>query len=150
MVLTRSVADAVLRECRRRAPLETGGVLVGYESDGRLFVTHATGPGPRAVHTRSRFRRDGEYTQAEVDRLHEASGGHDDYIGEWHSHPAPVGPSSVDLTSLRWISGNPRYERPEPAMLLARRTIWFRWRLEAYRLSHGSLLAMRVAIDDPD
>lgn len=87
-------------------------VLVGYVGhDRRTVTTVIVGPGPSALHTRTRFQRDGDYAQDVVGRLHRASAVRDDYVGEWHSHPEAGGPSIVDCGSTSWISDNPRYGR---------------------------------------
>ncbi len=49
------------READRCAPLETGGVLLGYEDTearGQLQLVTPVGPGPKAVHRRHRFQPD--------------------------------------------------------------------------------------------
>jgi len=133
-------------ESTRGLPAETGGVLIGHRIDNEIVVTVATGPGPRARRTPSSFRRDGDYTQEEVDRQHEASGGRDDYVGEWHSHPDPVGPSTQDLASMRWISGNAQYVRAEPLLMILQR-VNEDWRPLAYRWSAAGLRSARVLVD---
>lgn len=144
ILLPRCVATQIRRECAAGLPAETGGVLVGYETEAGTQITHVTGPGPRAKRTRSRFRRDGAYTQAEVDRAHDESGGREDYVGEWHSHPDPVGPSGIDCGSMEWVSKNARYRRSNPVMILARRTKFRRWKLEGYRWNEARLLAVPI------
>ena len=39
------------------------------------------------------------------------------YVGDWHSHPAPCGASSQDITSIRRASR----QYPEPLVLLVHR-----------------------------
>lgn len=147
--LPATIAAAMREEGSRRLPNETGGVLVGYRWGADIVVVAATGPGPRAEHEPTRFRRDGVFTQAEVDRLHEASQGRDDYVAEWHTHPVPCGPSARDRASLEWISANPRYQRATPLMVLCRRTRWRRWRLEAYQWVASGLVLLRIRADLP-
>lgn len=140
VVLADGVLAAMRAEAERGLPAETGGVLVGRrESGGRVVVVHATGPGPRALRTPTRFRRDGAYAQAEVDRLHAAHGGRADYVGEWHTHPAPVGPSGVDLAGMAWIGDNPSYRTAEPLLIILQRTRWRGWRPLAFRWCDGRL-----------
>jgi integrative and conjugative element protein (TIGR02256 family) len=142
--LPRDIARRIRRECTAGLPAETGGVLVGFESDEGTSITHVTGPGPRAKRTRSRFRRDGTYTQAEVDRAYAESGGRADYVGEWHSHPDPIGPSGIDCGSMEWVSKNARYRRSSPVMILSRRTRFRRWKLEGYRWQGLGLVAVPI------
>lgn len=134
LVLRATIMGQLRLESQRKSPNETGGVLVGYvDENGRTVVTAVVGPGPNAVHSRSRFRRDGDYAQAEVDRLYHASKGRDDYVGEWHSHPDAGGPSFIDRGSMSWISNNPSYGRPEPVLIIMERVREPEWCPRAYR-----------------
>ncbi|WP_310569747.1 Mov34/MPN/PAD-1 family protein [Gemmatimonas sp.] len=144
--MSTDIEETLRRESERASPNETGGVLVGHaDGDGRTVVTAVVGPGPNAVHTRSRFRRDGDYAQSEVDRLHHTSDGRDDYIGEWHSHPDAGGPSYVDRGSMSWISHNPSYGRREPVLLIMERVRKRAWRPRAYRWVEGRLVEVRAS-----
>ena len=131
-------------ESSKKLPRETGGVLVGHRTSDGFFITGATGPGPKAVLTRSRFRRDGTYTQEEVDRLFVESAGREDYLGEWHSHPAPMGPSPKDHASMEWISKNRDYARPEPLLVIVQRALSLEWRLLAFVCRDGLLVPIAV------
>lgn len=146
LVLPDAMLDAMRAECERGLPNETGGVLVGHmDGAGCTVIAGVVGPGPRAYRTPSRFRRDGEYAQREVDRMHTESEGRDDYVGEWHSHPASVGPSSVDRGSMDWIGGNARYQRDEPVLIIMQRTLVRDWRPLAFRWVRGELTEVRAA-----
>ena len=105
------------------------------------------GPGPRALRTRNRFQRDAEYAQAEVDRLHQESGGRDDYVGEWHSHPQSVPASVVDRSSMEWIGTNERYQRDEPVLVIMQRTHSRAWRPRAHRLVQGRLVEIHATAE---
>ena len=63
-------------------PNETGGLLVGRMEGSCVVITHATGPGPMALHSRYEFQRDGEYSQEALDQIVTEMGGVYDYIGE--------------------------------------------------------------------
>jgi integrative and conjugative element protein (TIGR02256 family) len=65
------------------------------------------------------FRRDVEYTQAELDKAAAELGSDGLYIGEWHSHlvPQPV-PSATDIESLVGIARAPHYLTRCPVMLI--------------------------------
>jgi integrative and conjugative element protein (TIGR02256 family) len=139
-----AVAKQIRRECAAGLPSETGGALVGHEIDEGTQVTGVTGPGPAARRTRSRFRRDGSYTQKAVDRAYAESAGRDDYVGEWHSHPDPIGPSGIDWGSMEWVSKNVRYRRTHPIMILGRRTKLRRWKLEGYRWDGTELRSVPI------
>ena len=140
LVLLASLVEEMRAESERRLPNETGGVLVGHtDSEGRTRITAVVGPGPRAVHSRNLFQRDGEYAQAEVDRLHRESEGRDDYVGEWHSHPQSVPASGMDRASMAWIGRNERYHRTIPVLVIMQRTRSGTWRPLTYRWVEGRL-----------
>jgi len=83
---------------------------------GVIRINHATGPGPKALHARASFLRDGEYCQAELDKIFEQTNGTVDYLGEWHSHPLAIGPSKRDKDSIREIAHDTKYALPNPVM----------------------------------
>lgn len=114
-------------ESQQKFPLETGGILVGRSDSTGIFVVHAIGPGPLATHERARFLRDGEYAQQELDSYVALSRESSDYIGEWHSHPAPVGPSSRDRDSMKWISNRESYNCAEPILIICVRNRRREW-----------------------
>ena len=146
LILPDAMIEAMRAESERGLPNETGGVLIGHvDAAGFTVITAVVGPGPRAVRTRTRFRRDGEYAQKEVDRVHGESGGRDDYVGEWHSHPASVGPSGIDRDSMEWIGGNERYLRAQPFLIIMQRTLRRGWRPLTFRWVRGHLTAVRAA-----
>lgn len=144
--VTEAVRIILEIESSNKFPRETGGVLIGHQTTDAILVTYATGPGPNAIHGRSRFRRDGTFTQGEVDRLFAESEGREDYEGEWHSHPASIGPSPKDRASMEWISRNPEYVRPEPLLVIAQRTRWWGWRLLVFVWRDGLLAPAVVEI----
>ena len=82
---------------RRPDGLETGGILLGRVIKGaaHLHVTVAGDPGPQALHELQRFRRDLAHAQTLADHAwadHQAV-----WVGEWHTHPLPIGPSTTDV-----------------------------------------------------
>jgi integrative and conjugative element protein (TIGR02256 family) len=129
-------------------PNETGGVLIGHLRDRDLVVTTVTGPGPGATHRPDLFVRDGDYAQRMLDDAFAESGGRDDYVGEWHSHPFPAGPSAQDRESIGRISNNTAYACPHPVLLLCR-SARRGWDLEAYQWEGGRLLRRHLVIEDP-
>lgn len=101
MTRTLTLTDTVWRTLRlagtRALPRETGGILLGYYTEIGPHVTEAhVVPDPRA--TRIRYRRD----VVAAERILRARIRADDsdalgYIGEWHTHPLPIGPSTTDV-----------------------------------------------------
>lgn len=145
LIVHTAVIEAMRVEGARAAPLETGGVLVGHTAeDGRVVVTAVVGPGPNARHSRTRFTRDGDYAQAEVDRLHQASEGRDDYVGEWHTHPQAGGPSLTDRGSMAWISVNPKYRREAPVLIIMERVRRDIWHARAFQWDSGRLASVQI------
>lgn len=146
--LLRPAADRILAESAARHPLETGGILIGRLDARRAEVVDAVGPGPAAEHGPARFVRDGLYAQAELDALYVRSDGLHDYLGEWHSHPAPVGPSPRDRASISWIGRNPAYNCPHPLLIICQHRRSRGWRLYGYHWT-GTLL-VRVPVEVVD
>ena len=97
--------ERMVAEARRRSPLETGGVLMGYwaEDESGVVIAEIVGPGPKAVHKRASFTPDHVYQEREIERIYKESGRRVTYLGDWHSHPdGPMMLSVVDrLTQLR-------------------------------------------------
>lgn len=120
----RSMAD----EAQRHVPNETGGVLLGYwsEREGEPVVTHCLGPGPDAVHQRSRFVPDHHFHVVEIARLYRTSGRRMEYLGDWHTHPGNRAYlSDLDLQTLKCIAVAPKARAPRPVMaVLAPGPIW--------------------------
>jgi integrative and conjugative element protein (TIGR02256 family) len=93
---------AIELEKARQHPLEAGGILTGYRKGDAIVVTHAIAV-PAATHRRTVYVRD-DVRANELLRQFLADREGDDptgYVGEWHSHPAPTGPSTVDASTLR-------------------------------------------------
>jgi integrative and conjugative element protein (TIGR02256 family) len=94
--------DQLIKWSDEAAPLETGGVLLGMFADGEPWVT-AVAHVDNAERTRSRYELPAGVTQ-DIVRRARARDDRVGYLGDWHSHPADVGPSSTDLGSLRRIA----------------------------------------------
>ena len=103
---------------------ETGGILMGHPVDDRLLrITRASPPGPRAKHGAFTFSRDTRFLQQYLDRLHDRSAGEEDYVGEWHVHPAlDAPPSSTDRKSLWRIARRKNYATNNPILIIVERT----------------------------
>lgn len=77
---------------------ETGGILLGHDTPGELYVRKAGGPGPSAHRSRHRFLRDLQHARDLADAVYELDGSV--WLGEWHTHPeGPAEPSDLDLTT---------------------------------------------------
>jgi integrative and conjugative element protein (TIGR02256 family) len=111
---------AVAGHVRSMPGLETGGILIGYEADPKtVLITRVSPPGPAAVHRRYFFSRDTRFLQRSLDRFHDQSDGREDYIGEWHVHPAlDAPPSYVDRRALWRIARRNNYAPTNPVLLI--------------------------------
>lgn len=104
----------------QRFPLETGGMLLGYEADnGEAVVTAIIGPGPNARHRRYRFAPDAEYQQAELTAHHLRTNGQETYLGDWHTHPrGSTALSFLDKRTLTKIACTPSSGTVKPIMAI--------------------------------
>lgn len=110
LLLTPLIWQRLRTTATRALPRETGGLLLGHYTDRGPRVTAAPAvPDPRA--TRIRYRRDsesaarilGDHIQAdEADLL--------GYLGEWHTHPLPAGPSPADVRAVARLAGHGGHE----------------------------------------
>lgn len=103
---------------------ETGGILLGYRlDDTTLMISRASPPGPRALHSRFSFLRDTRFLQRYLDGIHNRSEGREDYIGEWHVHPAlDAPPSRTDRRSLWRIARRKNYATDNPILIIVEQT----------------------------
>jgi integrative and conjugative element protein (TIGR02256 family) len=118
--LTPALRTEIEREAARAFPLETGGILMGYESaEGDFVATAVIGPGPNAVHAPTRFDHDSEWQFAEVARIYAASGRTETYLGDWHTHPCGIAAmSGLDASTLRFIAESPETRAPRAVMAI--------------------------------
>lgn len=149
----RSAWANAMRAAQRDPMRETGGVLLGWRTtDGQLCVLDMVEvEDPRSGHTAYR-RRHAKAEQALAAALeqHEA-GSLVGYIGEWHTHPAPIGPSFVDRFEIRRISKKSN----ELVTLIvcvynARSTTWYPCGLSALRGARPNPAAITVEEGTPD
>lgn len=99
-------------------PFETGGLLLGWWDEGAVVVRYAVEVQDRAA-TSSGWTRNEHPSQAALASAlelyqHPWLG----YVGDWHSHPAPCGPSGQDERSIRRASRS----FATPLLLLVRRS----------------------------
>ncbi|MFP5321568.1 MAG: Mov34/MPN/PAD-1 family protein, partial [Acidimicrobiia bacterium] len=90
---------------------ETGGILLGWRQPNGIHVEQALEISDRqAGHTW--YRRRHAPAEAALAAVLEQVPKDSDlgYVGEWHTHPAPVGPSFCDRRELRRISGKTTHE----------------------------------------
>jgi proteasome lid subunit RPN8/RPN11 len=117
--LTESARDVIIDAATAAHPKETGGVLLGVLAHGRPWITAAVEV-PDAAATGVYYELEGGAAPAIVDAmtlLDRRLG----YLGEWHSHPADVGPSELDRESMRVIAADLSAGCAHPVLLIARR-----------------------------
>ncbi len=144
----RNLADQVLSEAAEFAPLETGGVLLGFRDGGAgrdLVATELVGAGPNSKRDRCRFSPDGPWQRARIAERYEASGRTLAYLGDWHSHPTGNGPSDLDRSTALRIATTEAARCPRPVFVIATR-VAAGWELRAYRFAVRRLVRTRVAI----
>lgn len=111
----------MVTEARRTDPLESGGILLGWHAaDGRdLLAAAMIGPGPDAVHKRTRFEPDSAWQRRELSRVYRDSGRILTYLGDWHSHPGGSDtPSRRDERTARRIARHRSARVREPIMVI--------------------------------
>lgn len=101
-----AAAAAVMRSHAQHADdaLEAGGVLIGrlIVGSGAFVVDNVSSPMPEDVRSRHGITRTAAPHQRELDAAWEASGGTQNYLGEWHTHPEPDPvQSTVDLADWK-------------------------------------------------
>ncbi|MBD3216411.1 MAG: hypothetical protein GF311_27610 [Candidatus Lokiarchaeota archaeon] len=134
-------------ECDSAFPNETGGILIGRFDSNSILIQYATDSGPMAKRSPGGFRRDGDYSQAILDRIFQESLGEFDYIGEWHSHPAMVGPSSRDRKAMRWIARNRKYDMSFPVLGISAWNPGTGWKLFLYQFAGRRLRSLKCVCD---
>jgi integrative and conjugative element protein (TIGR02256 family) len=102
-----------------KSPAETGGVLIGYEDAGTVYVVEATDAGPHATELPTRFLYDDEYVNERLAEALARLGDRGQYVGEWHSHPeATPRPSDLDRRSFASLAEGPLVPTNEPALFI--------------------------------
>lgn len=101
VVLSSTAAAAISREAPASVDgRETGGVLLGHDTGGRLVVTVAGGPGTGADRRVDGFVRDLAHAQRLGDDAYDRDSSV--WIGEWHTHPkGPRELSAIDMATYR-------------------------------------------------
>ena len=107
VVLGDEASATITREAPASADgRETGGILLGHDLGGRLFVTVAGEPGPNAVRRTDGFVRDLDHARGLGDAAYEHDGSV--WIGEWHTHPGgPTTPSPTDMSTYARLLADP-------------------------------------------
>lgn len=98
--------------------VETGGILIGkYSADGDIVTVIEASAKPRdSLVGRFAFQRGFQGLKALLTTRWDMGLF---YVGEWHSHPGQSSrPSGPDLTAMRKIAANPKYQCQAPVLLI--------------------------------
>jgi proteasome lid subunit RPN8/RPN11 len=115
--LSEEAAKTIEVAAREHHPNEIGGVLLGVSVAGRPWITEATVV-PTGEGTPTYYELPAGARHQAVDRARERDA-RLGYLGDWHSHPADIGPSGTDRGTMRELAT--QGDCPEPLLLLARR-----------------------------
>lgn len=117
--LSEGAERTILEVAAAHHPDEAGGVLLGVLAERRPWVTEAIGV-PSARPSCGYYELPagaGHRVLARARRADSRLG----YLGEWHSHPADVGPSQTDRRSMAALAVDAEAGCPRPVLILARR-----------------------------
>jgi proteasome lid subunit RPN8/RPN11 len=93
------------RHVREAAPVETGGILLGWR-EGMRIVVDTFLEVPDCSSSSHSYERRHHLASRELEaRLADGEETFVGYVGEWHSHPSRSPASARDLSSLRAIAG---------------------------------------------
>lgn len=124
--LSEPAREQILAAAHEHHPNEIGGVLIGVETQRRPWVTQAVAvPSRRATPVYYEIRAGARRRAVRRSRRDDPRLG---YLGDWHSHPADIGPSGKDRETMADLAADRDSGCPRPVLLLARR------RGEGYRL----------------
>jgi integrative and conjugative element protein (TIGR02256 family) len=99
---------------------ESGGILLGRMLAGcdDVVIDFVTSPSSSDYRTRHRYTRQAEPAQTIIKHVWSHTQGTCNYLGEWHTHPAPVAnPSDFDLVS--WSRHTKRVQCGQGFLLFA-------------------------------
>lgn len=141
--LSESAGATIKQSAASTHPRETGGVLLGvYTTAGRPWVCQAVViPSRKSTPTYYDVVAGARPEAVEAARVHDMRLG---YLGDWHSHPADVGPSAVDRATMQRIGADPDAHCAHPLLIIARRDAGGGYRLDARQLARRRLRQLHV------
>lgn len=104
--LSSSVEKRMREASRRKAPIETGGVLLGtvFLNAKVVVITDIIDPPPDSVECPTHFVLGTEGLETQIKSIERKTNGKVTYLGTWHSHPFGGGASATDnQTSARLL-----------------------------------------------
>lgn len=108
--LAEQANHALIAASRRSANTERGGLLIGFREGDDIVVEDILDVPDVAAGRTAYLRREGP-AQTVLDAYFARPGADDHigYVGEWHTHPSPGGPSRVDQTAMRTMVRSNRH-----------------------------------------
>lgn len=104
------------------ASTEAGGILIGERRGRHIVITDISEPGLGDIRSRNQFTRKGEHHRHKANESFRTSGGYQDYVGEWHTHPEDhPHPSCLDMKS--WRTGLSA-SQPMVMLIIGRLSVW--------------------------
>lgn len=138
-------------QSEEKCPLETGGMLLGYQAGPCEFVVQEmTCAGDAAEHSQNSFFPDYENDVKIISECYRRSKGITTYLGDWHSHPHQRfgALSRKDIGVLRTISSfkPARNRRPFSMLIYGEATFSFSsiWIFEPGLFSGGKVRKCEV------
>lgn len=95
--------DVILAAGTAALPRETGGILAGFRTGDQVVVTRAAVVAD-ASSSRREYRLLKRLAAEELARLKAVATPVVGFVGDWHTHPANVPPSSTDITSFELVA----------------------------------------------
>ena len=139
--LSEEVEHVVVRAAHEHHPVEIGGVLVGVSVRRRPWATAAAVvPSRCQTPTYYTLPQGARHVAVEAARKHDRRIG---YVGDWHAHPADIGPSETDLATMRRLAADVDAGCPRPVLLIARR-VGHEYRLDVWQFTGHTLRPLRV------
>lgn len=107
--LSFDAAGGMVNAARAALPNETGGILIGYHEGPDIVVTQALVIPPQK-RIGNRYTRSASAANAALSEFLQERDPADPagYVGEWHTHPGPASPSSMDKAAIAEIAKDAR------------------------------------------
>ncbi len=117
--ISEQVPRAIFDAASAAHPNETGGILAGVYAHGRPWITNMVEIPTSKLSAVHYELPEGERPKAiAILRKNDSRIG---YLGEWHSHPANSGVSSLDKATMRDITKRREAVEPSTVLIVARR-----------------------------
>lgn len=135
-------AESTIKDAAQSAhPRETGGVLIGVLTGSRPWVTHAVHvPSPTSTSTSYEIPAGARRRAVDRARRFDPRVG---YLGDWHSHPADVDPSTCDERTMAKVAADPYAYCTMPLLFVLRRVSDGYW-VDARQWTGRSLRALQI------